>query len=1005
VHRVHTGNINPIIGKIFYYKPEIITNSYAVRSTLISMSPVEKMHDPSKSRHYNVSATPPFVLLEVTNVCNLRCRMCFIYGEGVTKKRSSGFMSEGVWRKAIEEIGSWDSPTTVDLHGAGEPLLHPQLFDIVSFSKSKKNISVGFLTNATLMDEVKARAVIETGVDWIGFSVDGSQKEVFEYYRKGAALREVEENIERLLRLRKKEKPSVYLNMVCHAEADPILFVDKWKGKVDTLLLSAKRYNDKEKNRAVSLQRPCPLLYEQLIMGWDGKTLLCCEDYYSDFITGSFPEKSIAEIWHGAPLTAARRLHERGAYGDIALCRHCDSVIFHEYAEEVVETEDGKTSVRRELSAIKPEYAASGTTCPLCGSGEAPFSLYRQDGLPVHECAVCGLKFTPLDTFRERYGDGNSLYSRGYFESNGAVGYSNYSAISVSNFLWQPAFIELIGEVNGKKVLDVGCATGILLGLLRERGAADLTGVEVSAYAAAEAAAKGFKVFNADILSLDEAEKYDIITAFDVMEHVPDLRAFLGKVRSLLRDDGIFVFLTPDAGSETALGERENWYGYRSSLEHIHYFSISSLSYIISETFHCGPILYQATAADGQGILGFIRKTPSETDRRVADLFGSNFSAELITKDNVVAVCTFLRRLGDARYEDYLKEHLPSPEDSADADGLSSLTDDAAVGDGARDAAPRGAATVIRRYRDGDEYGIVRLFREVFGREMSPEEWNWKYKGLENGEVRSVIIESISGDIVGHYGGITLRMIRNGREMAGVSIGDVMIHQKFRGFTRLKKLNAFFVDRLLDESFSFIYGFPTESTLMLPAVKLGMFERVEAVQEGVKDVVFSGGPVRYLYSLFPMDFDDKGVDELWAETGRRLKLSVIRDRAFFRWRYKSNRLFSYSLWGLRKRWSGRLLAVAAIKNEDAGRMIIMDALCVDGMLPVLLTKIENMAATAGVRRLTLWAPGQLRAPLKAKGYELIQTGTTLARINNPLIVSREDFLADFFYTAGDTDYL
>jgi hypothetical protein len=111
------------------------------------------------------------------------------------------------------------------------------------------------------------------------------------------------------------------------------------------------------------------------------------------------------------------------------------------------------------------------------------------------------------------------------------------------------------------------------------------------------------------------------------------------------------------------------------------------------------------------------------------------------------------------------------------------------------------------------------------------------------------------------------------------------------------------------------------------------------------------------------------------------------------------------LWGLRKRWSGRLLAVAAIKNEDAGRMIIMDALCVDGMLPVLLTKIENMAATAGVRRLTLWAPGQLRAPLKAKGYELIQTGTTLARINNPLIVSREDFLADFFYTAGDTDYL
>jgi uncharacterized Fe-S cluster-containing radical SAM superfamily protein len=296
-----------------------------------------------------VPPTPPFILMETTNACNLRCRMCFLYGEGIRIERKIGFLQKSVWMQAIDEMGRWADPVTLDLHGAGEPLLHQDLFDIVSYAKQNSNISAGFLCNATLLSQEKARAVIETKLDWIGFSVDGAQKDIFEYYRKGAVLEEVEANIEYLLHIRKE----VMLNMVMHPEADAELFINKWKGRVDLIQLSLKRINDRKRIPSVIIKFPCPLLSQQLIMGYDGRTVLCCEDFYADHVTGEFPARSLQEIWLGKALARARNLHAAGKYTEIELCRHCDASVFHMFDQEEIVVDGHKTIVRRELpSAI-----------------------------------------------------------------------------------------------------------------------------------------------------------------------------------------------------------------------------------------------------------------------------------------------------------------------------------------------------------------------------------------------------------------------------------------------------------------------------------------------------------------------------------------------------------------------------------------------------------------------------------------------------------------------------
>jgi pyruvate-formate lyase-activating enzyme len=311
----------------------------------------------TEKREVPLPEFPRNVLLEPTNACNLRCRMCPAYGEGVDRRREVGYIEKDIWTGVIDEIGSWPSEVNLDIHGAGEPLLHPDFFDMLRRAKGKKNILAGFICNATMLDRERAREVIDIGVDWICFSVDGGEKEVFEYYRRGADFEQVEENIRYLLSLRKKGRPSISFNMVNHKEADTVMFMDRWAGIVDSMIISLKRPVRRDQNLRLRLHGPCPLLYQQLVIGWPGKTVLCCEDYWGDHITGEYPSESLYDIWHGESFSEARRLHEAGDKDVLDLCRTCDFTIFHRFTEKTIEKNGCRTVVREERPEADPALA------------------------------------------------------------------------------------------------------------------------------------------------------------------------------------------------------------------------------------------------------------------------------------------------------------------------------------------------------------------------------------------------------------------------------------------------------------------------------------------------------------------------------------------------------------------------------------------------------------------------------------------------------------------------
>ncbi len=309
----------------------------------------------------------------------------------------------------------------------------------------------------------------------------------------------------------------------------------------------------------------------------------------------------------------------------------------------------------------------------------------------------------------------------------------------------------------------------------------------------------------------------------------------------------------------------------------------------------------------------------------------------------------------------------------------------------------------VRLYKPGDEIGIITLFEEIFGREMSLREWAWKYTRDGSRKVYSSVAISDSDKIVAHYGGMVHRMIYYGKEIKGLAIGDVMVHPKFRGVSLFKKIAAMVPEEAVKDGIVLGYGFPNERAMRLPE-KLGLYEKVEDIFEANREANFTNNIARFIHKFFPMAYDDSRIDALWESVKGEIKLGIVRDREYLVWRYREHPFYKYELWGLKKR-SGNKLTGLAVLRRDGERILIIDFVCSVDMIKILLQKIENYSYTSGMKTLTLWFPQYLKNKISETGFNINPAGTCIPRTTHEKTLTKEDVAGKFFYTMGDTDFL
>ncbi|MFH1245238.1 MAG: radical SAM protein, partial [Candidatus Omnitrophota bacterium] len=150
--------------------------------------------------------------IEVTALCNLKCRMC----PRVTMQRSQGTMTMEAFKKIIDELKRVHLPNTLFMHFTGEPLINPQLPLMIKYAKEQGLPWIKFNTNACLLTETRAKEILQSGLDCLVCAVEMSEEEENKL-RPGADYNEVVRNVQRFMRLKKEmkaEKPLVKLQML-----------------------------------------------------------------------------------------------------------------------------------------------------------------------------------------------------------------------------------------------------------------------------------------------------------------------------------------------------------------------------------------------------------------------------------------------------------------------------------------------------------------------------------------------------------------------------------------------------------------------------------------------------------------------------------------------------------------------------------------------------------------------------------------------------------------------
>lgn len=210
-------------------------------------------------------------------------------------------------------------------------------------------------------------------------------------------------------------------------------------------------------------------------------------------------------------------------------------------------------------------------TCYLCKSKK--LKLIVSLDWPIKKCLECSLiQVNPLPSAKEV----NKLYQGDYWKN-----FSFYfSQIQAHEKYFHKKISDIKKLRKSGRLLDVGCAFGSLIKEANNCGFIS-EGIDISGYAVKQCLKNKLKAKTGVITDVKKNDYYDIITAFEVVEHERDPLLTIKTAYQLLKQNGLLVVSVPDSNSISARMMGGNWFGYRHK-EHLFHFNKSSLKKLLA---------------------------------------------------------------------------------------------------------------------------------------------------------------------------------------------------------------------------------------------------------------------------------------------------------------------------------------------------------------------------------------------------------------------------------------
>ena len=278
-------------------------------------------------RLFRVASFPDHVDVEISTHCNMNCPMCYTRTDAFNKNVKKTFMSFDLFKKIVDEC-ALHKVFSIRLSLRGEAFIHPNVIEMIAYAKKAGIKEVSSLTNLMALDVNKFRELVRLGLDWLTISFDGIGK-IYENIRKPAKFDESYEKIRQFKQIKKemnRDKPVIKIQTVWPAiKENPAAFMDAFEPYVDQITVNPLvDYLHKDEDIVYINGFICPVPWQRLVVGADGRVLQCSNDEMGKGILGDLTRETIRSIWQGTKLNRIRTLHkEKSAIRELRVCQEC----------------------------------------------------------------------------------------------------------------------------------------------------------------------------------------------------------------------------------------------------------------------------------------------------------------------------------------------------------------------------------------------------------------------------------------------------------------------------------------------------------------------------------------------------------------------------------------------------------------------------------------------------------------------------------------------------------
>lgn len=282
---------------------------------------------------------PSQIIVDATEVCNLACIHCPHPEFKRSEQYAARYLDSAIHNKMVDEVREYGQGQTLYIRytSNGEPLVHPNIYDMLDCAVRNSGVFVALTTNGTIMNEKRIEKLLASGLHMVDISIDAFLPKTYAEIRRGGNLEITRGNVLRIIEMKRRTGAATRI-VVSFVEqrqnrGEAVAFESYWKQQGADFVIIRRLHSaagglaviamDMKVSQQSMERKPCLYPWERILLNPKGELAFCPQDWVHGSVLADYRTTTIREVWQGDAYRKLREAHLTNQFKAFPFCAQC----------------------------------------------------------------------------------------------------------------------------------------------------------------------------------------------------------------------------------------------------------------------------------------------------------------------------------------------------------------------------------------------------------------------------------------------------------------------------------------------------------------------------------------------------------------------------------------------------------------------------------------------------------------------------------------------------------